>query len=390
MLLFSLAYGKTLRFGMSAAFTGPAAALGTEMRQGIEAYFKKVNQSSGIHGNTLQLVAMDDRYEPYLSKRNMERLVKNKDILAIIGNVGTPTALVNVPIAIENKILLFGTFSGANVLRNNPPDRYVINYRASYAQEAEVLVKMLLQSGIKPQNMALFTQNDAYGNEGYLGTVQALEYAGFSREIIDKIPHGRYTHNTINVEPGLNKILKDGKHIDAFIIIGSYKPVAKFIKMAKEYFPDSYYLNVSFVGAIPLLQEICKKNRVLAKEYSKNIILAQTVPHYNSKLPAAKEFISSLHEFYPDAKPTFVSFEGYIVAKLLAKGLERAGRTPTRESLIDAFESLNKIDVGIGYPLTISKECHQASSKVWLTVFKYNVNPVILQKKKLILEKNDD
>jgi len=99
LLSISVVQAKTLLLGMSAALTGPAKDLGQGMKLGIESYLNHVNQTGGIAGNKLKLVALDDRYEPYLTKRNMLKLARNKNILAIVGNVGTPTAVVSVPIA---------------------------------------------------------------------------------------------------------------------------------------------------------------------------------------------------------------------------------------------------------------------------------------------------
>jgi ABC-type branched-subunit amino acid transport system substrate-binding protein len=368
LLFISVVQAKTLLLGMSAALTGPVRDLGQGMKLGIETYLNHVNQIGGVAGNKLQLIALDDRYEPYLAKRNMLKLARNKNVLAIVGNVGTPTAIVSVPIANEENILLFGTFSGADVLRNTPPDRYVMNYRASYAQEAAMMINSLIKAGIKPDQMAFFTQDDSYGDSGYLGAVHALELAGYSNKIIEQIPHGRYPHNTSNIEAGLQKILEAHKDISVFIMVGTYKPVVKFIKQAKQYYPKAHYLNISFVGAEALAAESCKKNRNLCAEYSKNIIMTQVVPHYDSDIPIAKEFIKNLQHFAPKAKPTFAVFEGYIVAKIITLGIKRAGSHPTRESLIDGLETITEANIGIGFPITFSKRRHQVSDKVWITV----------------------
>ncbi len=116
------------RIGMSAAFSGPAEALGNGMRSGIEGCFKHVNERGGVHGRPLELIPLDDAYEPSKTAPNMRRLIDQEDVFAVIGNVGTPTAAVAVPIANEKSIPLFGAFTGAGLLRKNPPDRYVINY----------------------------------------------------------------------------------------------------------------------------------------------------------------------------------------------------------------------------------------------------------------------
>src|SRR5690606_21689070 len=100
--------GQPWRIGMSAAFSGPAAALGTGMRDGVLAYFAAVNARGGVHGRPLELVARDDAYEPGRTAPNMRALADEDGVFAVIGNVGTPTAAVAVPIANEKRLPLFG------------------------------------------------------------------------------------------------------------------------------------------------------------------------------------------------------------------------------------------------------------------------------------------
>ena len=131
--------------GMSTALSGPAGDLGKNMKQGVLVGLERANQAGGIHGRSLKLIALDDGYEPTRTAPNMRKLIEKEKVLAVIGNVGTPTAIAAVPIANEQKTLLFAPFTGAGVLRKNPPDRYVINYRASYAEETAAMIDALIQ-----------------------------------------------------------------------------------------------------------------------------------------------------------------------------------------------------------------------------------------------------
>src|SRR5690242_18655088 len=124
-----------IRFGISAPFTGPAKELGQNMKLGIEAAFNAVNANGGVYGRQLRLVAADDGYEPTRTAATMKQLYERDQVFGLVGNVGTPTAVVALPYALDRKMLFFGAFTGAGLLRNDPPDRYVFNYRASYAEE---------------------------------------------------------------------------------------------------------------------------------------------------------------------------------------------------------------------------------------------------------------
>ncbi len=350
----------TLKIGMSTALEGPAKGLGQNVRLGVEAYFNKINSAGGINGNKLVLTALDDGYEPSRAGPNMRQLIEKDGVVAVIGNVGTPTAIVTVPVANEKKTLLFGAVTGAGVLRKSPPDRYIINYRASYAEETAAMISGLLKSGIKPEEMALFTQKDGYGDAGYNGAVKALKSQGF--QDTNKLAHGRYKRNTTNVEEGLGIILDADVEPKAIIMVGAYKPCAKFIKLAKEDLPDALFLNVSFVGSIPLLNELGDK--------AENVIVTQVVPHFNDTSPGVGGYRAALKAYKADAQPGFLSLEGYLAAKILAEGIQAAGAKVTRESIIDGLEGLSSIDVGIGKSLSLSSSEHQANHNVWPTRIK--------------------
>ncbi len=120
-----------IRFGMSAPFSGPAKELGQNMKLGIQAAFNVINAKGGVHGRQLRLIAADDGYEPARTGATMKELYEKDQVFGLIGNVGTPTAVVALPYALDRRMLFFGAFTGAGLLRSDPPDRYVFNYRAS-------------------------------------------------------------------------------------------------------------------------------------------------------------------------------------------------------------------------------------------------------------------
>src|SRR5215469_5071737 len=167
--------GSEIRFGISAPFTGPAKELGQHMKQGIEAAFNVANATGGVYGRQLRLVAADDGYEPARAAVTMKQLYERDQVFGLVGNVGTPTAVVALPYALDRKMLFFGAFTGAGLLRNDPPDRYVFNYRASYAEETGAVVNYLVKvKHLLPEQIAVFAQQDAYGDAGFAGVGKAI------------------------------------------------------------------------------------------------------------------------------------------------------------------------------------------------------------------------
>ena len=340
-----------LRIGMSGALTGPSAALGLGMKRGIDAYFARVNAAGGVYGRTLRLIALDDGYEPLRAARNMRTLITEDKVFAILGNPGTPTAAVSVPIANSERVPLFGAFTGAGLLRKTPPDRYVINFRASYVQETAEMVRGITELGIRPDEIAFFTQNDAYGDAGYSGGIAALKKLGYADA--ERLPHARYPRNTVDVEGAVARLLDPTLHPRAIIMIGAYKPCAKFIRLAKRHALRVLFVNVSFVIGDSLLREL--------QGDADAVVVTQVVPPIDSELATVREY----REAVPAGDRGFVSLEGFVAARAFVEGIKRAGPAATSEQFIDALETAGPMDLGLGEPLELSKTRHQLSNQVW-------------------------
>jgi len=341
--------------------SGPAAHLGINMRNGVLAAMKEINLQGGVTGKSLCLIVLDDGYEPEKTVSNMHTLINQENVLSIIGNVGTPTAIAAVPIANRTHVPFFGAFTGAGVLRRIPPDRYIVNYRASYAEETAAMVQALINNGgLKPHEIAFFTQRDAYGDSGFVGGITALKKNGLKDET--RITHGRYERNSLAVENGLADILLADPEPKAVIIVGTYAPAAKFITLAREYGLKSLFLNVSFVGDAPL---------ALALGPDENgVIVTQVVPPLDASLPVVKNFHRAMRLLDPSISSTSGALEGYIATRILIHALTRIDGQISRKSIINALEGLGEFDLGIGITLKISQTEHQASHQIWPTIIR--------------------
>lgn len=353
--------GESLKFGMSTALTGPAARLGINMRDGVLAFFAEANAAGGIGGRELCLVTLDDGYEPERTVPNMHVLIEKEKVLGVIGNVGTPTAVVAIPIATRNKTLFLGAYTGAGVLRKIPPDRYIMNYRASYAEETAAMVDALIsKGGFLPEEIAFFTQRDTFGDAGFAGGLDALKNHGLRDERL--ISHGRYERNTDAVENGLADILMARTSPKAVIMVGAYSSCATFIRLARQSGLKGLFLNVSFVGAEPLAADLGSDGE--------GVIITQVVPHYESNVPVVREFRGAFSVWRPELSPSFGALEGYIVATILHHALQKSTSPVSRESIVAALEGLDEFDIGLEEWLLLNRTEHQASHRVWPTIIK--------------------
>jgi eukaryotic-like serine/threonine-protein kinase len=352
---------QMVTFGMTAPFSGQAKELGRGMKVGIDTYFEEANNRGGIAGRKLDLIALDDAYEPDKALANMIKLKDERQVFGIIGNVGTPTAEKTLPYALEHRLLFFGAYTGASLLRKEPPDRYVFNYRASYGEETAAIARYLVETKkIKPEEIAVFVQEDGYGGAGFDGVAKALRKYGRDRADILRVGHHR---NQTDVGLAV-ATLKQHPEIRAIIMVTVYAPAARFIQQMRDQKYAGLFTNVSFVGTAPLAEELTQ----LGKTYAEGVIVTQVVPPPTSQSSIVLKYRESMKKYSSEAEPSFTSLEGYLDALLLCEGLKRAGDNLNTDTLIDALESIRDLDVGTGAPLSLGPSQHQASHKIWGTV----------------------
>ena len=338
-------------FGQSAAFTGPAAELGTGMRLGIEAAFAEANRAGGVDGRLLELLTLDDAYEPETAVVNTQKLIGEHSVFALIGAVGTPTSRSATPVAAAAGVPYVAPFTGAAFLRNPALDN-VVNLRASYDQETEEMVERLI-GDLGIDRIAVMYQDDSFGRAGYRGVRAALE-----RRNMKPVSTGVYPRNTTAVKTGLLDIRKTDP--GAVILVGAYQPVAAFIKWARHTGFDPVFVTISFVGSNALANELGKGGA--------GVVVTQVVPFPTGAAPpVVGRYGLALAAHVPDAVPGFVSFEGYLAGRLAIAALERCGAEVARSTFVDVLRGAGPIDLD-GFELRYGENDNQGSDAVFLTM----------------------
>ena len=345
----ALAQNNRIVLGQSAAFSGPSAQLGIQLNMGAKIYFNALNASGGVNGNSVELRTLDDGYEPDRCKANTEKFIKD-DAFGLFGYVGTPTCLAALPLVVDAKIPFFGPFTGAEALRE-PFHKSVFHLRASYFDETALIVKQLTSLGLK--KIAVFYQNDAYGKAGLEGVTRALK-----AQDLAPVALGTVERNTVNVAQAVKDIAS--KMPDAVVQISAYKACAAFIREARKAGYGGTFFNVSFVGTQALADELGKEGR--------GIMVSQVMPFpFSTTTAISREYLDAVKKTGGDAQPNYSSMEGYLAAKVLAEGLKRAGRNPTRDTLVSGLESIQKMDFG-GFGVEFGPKDHVASRFVDLSM----------------------
>jgi ABC-type branched-subunit amino acid transport system substrate-binding protein len=384
VLLFFSHSGKSraddIVIGMSAAFTGATGGLGTELYRGSMAYIEHINNMGGVHGRKIHIKAYDDGYNPTPAIENTIKLVEKDKVFLLFDYVGTPTVTRVLPLLkrySDENIFLFFPFTGAQPQRQPPYDEFAFNLRASYHQETEGLVNNFVK--IDRKKIAVFYQADAYGRSGWNGAKVTLEKYGLS--IVGEATYRRGTKYSQSLKEQVD-ILKRSNP-DAIISIGAYAACAAFIRDARDAGLHVPIANVSFTGSefmINLLLETGRKNN---RDYTKNLINSQVVPSYEDiTFPSVRQYRTLIDKYdpvppkelteegYKPLKYSFVSFEGFLNAKLLVEILKRMGSNPQKSRIKDVVESIKNLDIGIDERVSFGPSKHQGIDKVYFTTYK--------------------
>ena len=352
---------------------GRSSALGQGMREGILAAFK----GEKVKGRSIEFITLNDSYNPQKTVAATKELV-SRGIFAMVGNVGTPTAKVSLPVLEQAGVPAIGFFTGAGLLRPGVGD--VINFRASYVQETAAVINVALKSGLKPGEICAYVQNDAYGTAGIAGVKAALSRSQEAKEIIptlDEImsldgenpyrnnigPVGVYKRNTYTSKDGYDSLKQwektSGHHCRLVVTVGAYSSIANFIGYATMKGEQWTFSAVSFTGADNL------KSALAQYGVDKNVIVTEVVPPLNSNLPIVKDARNAL-----GPKLNYVSLEGYVVGRFLLEAMKKTpGDDISRASLLATIKG-QKFNVG-GLNLDYSND-NQGSDLVIATLLKNN------------------
>lgn len=419
-----------LRVGMSAPVTGPSQDLGIEMRKGILLAFDQQNRAGGVRGRPIELEFRDDEYRPTSAEAAARELLDvgtsrlpaqcpstttsvvagdqpvgqgslvrgPNAVIGLVGSVGTPTMVRSAPIAVETGSLFFGAFTGAaKVLRDDtsgPCRRYIFNVRAGYAQEARATLEFFLKLGMpNAQHLISFDQNDAFGQAGYDGLSAATTaLLGAPPAPIARFRYTRDDEASVPAQVAaaaayMTRLLGNdtASHVVGVLMTDTYGPATRFIRGIRDwqYADDAeqaatkkakrltiYFSNVSFVGPNTLAARLRDAKTVSTpdgpKPYADGVFVSQVVPNYESD---ESDAVRDYKRLLVDAglAPSFTSLEGYLTGRVFAAGLARHRGPFTPAALVSTFETMPKVNLGLGASAGFSPVDHDYSKSIFGT-----------------------
>jgi branched-chain amino acid transport system substrate-binding protein len=341
--------GSEIKLGMSSALTGRLGFLGSAAKRGCQACFAEANRRGGISGRRLVLVDYDDRDEPVEAVSNTERLIDRDKVFALLNFLGTATSRAVLPMVIESNTVLLGPISGADVFRQ-PMQSFVFNTRASYEEETEMLISHLTKD-LAVKKIALFRQDDSYGDAGRTAVVEALQKRG-----LQLTSEGSYTRNSVRAQDALYHIARANP--EAVLLFGAYKPCADFIRGAKQLgLKNTVFCNVSSVGTEPLANYL--------GESGDGVIISQVIPSPDDdSSPLVQDYQRDMQAL-GSTEFTYLGLEGYLNGLVMLAALRIAGPELTEEKLI---HSLENVDIDFkSFHIRFGPNIRQGSHQVFLT-----------------------
>ena len=333
-----------IKLGQTLDLSGVTSAFSRDFMRGTHAHLAAVNKSGGVAGKTLELVTLDDKFNPELTLENTRKLVADPAVLGLVGYRGTLNVEKVMPLLLEAKIPLVGTSAGAMSLRK-PVHPYLYHNRASLADEVEVLVNHAQLTGIT--QIAYGYQDDAYGKDGLAAFEAAMAKRNLKPAATAPVPRG-----TTDVTAAAAEIAKANPQV--VIFVGQAKPAAALIRAIRKNGVAPQFMVTSVISGI---------HSELGEE-AFGILVSQVVPS------PFNPFVSKLVQEYQNAmkaigetKFTHNSLEGYLIARIMVKAMQQAGANPTLASVHKALEAMRAEDID-GFTIKYSPSDHLGSKFV--------------------------
>ena len=324
--------------GQTAGFSGIVAAGVKECTDGAKLWIDDVNAHGGVNGQKIQLLSMDDKFDPKLAAANAKVLIEEKNVLALFLVRGTPHSEAIIPLLDQYGVPLIAPSTGAMSL-HQPLKKYVFNVRSTYQREAEKAVQHLSTQGVN--RIAVVYADDSFGTDGLEGARKGFKKAGLDPAEVIKADR---------LKPDYSKIIPalKAKDAQAVLWIASGNAVADGVKALRAAKSAAWVVTLSNNASSGFIKSL--------GDAARGVIVTQVFPYEHSYAYGfIKEAMGLAKQKNVDLTPAML--EGFTAAKVLVEGLRRAGPNPTRPKLEAALENLHNYDLG-GLEINYSPQNH--------------------------------
>jgi len=326
-----------IRIGQTAGFTGAVASSVKEATDGAKLYFDAVNARGGVNGQKIELISLDDQFDPKLAVENTKKLIA-QGVVALFLTRGTPHTQAIMPLLAESKIPLVGPSTGAMVL-HEPLNPWIFNVRATYQREAERTIAHL--NLVSVTRIAVVQVDDTFGADAAVGLRKGLATAK-----LEPVAFEKYDRSKPDFGPIMPRVIKADPQ--AVVFIGSGTAVVDGMKALRAAGSRAQMVTLSNNASAGFVKAL--------GDLAHGVVVSQVLPSERSVgTPIVKEAADLAQAKGIELTPA--GLEGFAAAKVLVEGLRRAGRDPSRVGLKNALETLNHFNLG-GLELSYSPTNH--------------------------------
>lgn len=329
-----------IRIGTWGPQSGPAAAWGT-VAVAIDAYFQWVNENGGVNGRNLVLISRDDGYDPARSVAAARELIDRENVFALVAGIGTAPGLAVMPIVQREGIPWVSPASGSGEFALQSEGLVFATF-TNYVIESSLMTRYAVED-LGDSRIAVFYQNDDYGGEGLAGVqeeVERLTAAGATVSIVDEISYERGETNM-----AVQALRMQGADADAVVM---YSTPAAAASLLGEFQKLEYSPRI--LASTTLLDPSLLANPGMQGALISTFLRLPTaiVGEGNGDPIADDALINIVAKYAPEAaKDPFRALAGVGFAQPLVEALKAAGPDLTRESLIEALNSLSGYETGL-------------------------------------------
>ncbi|HYD60352.1 MAG TPA: ABC transporter substrate-binding protein [Noviherbaspirillum sp.] len=341
--------GNEILLGQTTALSGPLAELGQDNAAGSKAYFDYINAQGGVHGRKIRLISLDDGYNPEKAVANVKQLIEQDQVLALFGVLGTPANMAIMPLIAKAGVPNFGPASGSDAVRI-PFNRLVFHTGPGYADEIDKIIEHLVVRGLT--KIAAVYQNNAFGKEGLVNLERIVKARGVTLAGAASIES-----SGADADKASETLVKTAPQ--AILMITAGKASVDFIKSYNQRAVGMQYFALSVMASQAAIKALGADGV--------GVVVSQVSPFPFSATSGIVQEYQRVMNKMGIKNWSFASIGGFINAKIMVDGLKRAGRNLTRASLIDALESMNKVDYD-GFVINYNKNSHLGHRYVELTV----------------------
>lgn len=336
-------------FGTTLDVSKGVKAVGIAMKDSINATVNTINRQGGVNGKRLQVIFLDDEYEPALARKNIQHFLDGLKTNYILNPTGSATTRSYLDLIKNGTLLVLFPISGAAFLRDAQLTN-LLNYRVSYLEEMKALTAHIMRVH-KPKKIAVFYQNDSFGLTCLAGVKEGL--SDLDDVILKEVSYKRNDVN-FNVQ---TKILREFNP-DAIAFCSTSIAAKGLIRQL-----DMGGLQGKSLWGVSDLGEDVFQNFIRDKGLT--FYVANILPNpATSNIEIAKDFRALAKE--AQIMTDIFAFEAYVNTMLTAFLISNVEGEVNKEKIIRFAESLNKVDFK-GLELTFNPRTRELSNGLWIS-----------------------